>query len=582
MSLVAEATKPCATPGTKPACLIVPSKIDRKTFRCPISAAKLLSAARGRRIIQLELDITGAGIKYKPGDCISVFPQNPPDLVDVLLQRLRADDTMADSVPYPVNGFTTPFLPKDQQTITLQDALLYVYDFRRWLSEPVFALLKQHTTNPQEREQIMMIMETMTNPPAPQTVFEELASTDSMEEVVQEEEALGSEGTLACPCKGSCKNYPRNLAPPSPKIFSREASMDGRSPKMASLVNSRTRTSSTTASGAEAEDMIMAGQVSLLEFLTIFPSCSPPLVDLLRLLPLLTPRPYSISCSPLVFPNSIHVVFTASETHLHYAGHNFARKGVATSHMERLCQAVGANTPDSPPSLIFSVRHSSGFTLPEDLSQSILMIGAGTGIAPFRSFLQHLTYLRKQAAGDDLSTIPPRAFGCEECPQNLTSSGRLRDIEDAPEGLRHFGQSWLFFGCRHPQVDCLFRDELETMQEVGALTKLELAFSRMLQEEEEVTQLLEDEDLLTPRGRTKHYHKYVQHILRSQPKDLYEMIASRRATLFVCGSMDGMVKDTHQQLVALVRGERHCSQQEAENFLRELEKGGQYIREAWI
>lgn len=508
------------------------------------------------------------------------------------------------------------------------------------MTEPLLAFLKQHTSSPQEREQVMMIMETLTNPPppvesTPSSVTDLLLPASAAQGELMTEEGTWedtTEGTLACPCKGSCKNYPRHLLPApnaasrspsngsggggatSPKIFSREVSSDASSSSASSLsqtsssstllvppaasgaaagavssasasslIKARTRTSSTTASGAEAEGLVMHGRISLPEFLALFPSCSPPLAELLPLLPLLTPRPYSVSCSPLVFPDSIHIVFTVTDTHLSFAGHTFARTGVATSYMERLCQSLA--TPGSaPPSLVFSVRHSSGFTLPDDLSQNILMIGAGTGIAPFRSFLQHLTYLRKQAAGDDLTTIPPKAFGCDECPQNLRS-GRMRDIEDAPEGLRLFGQSWLFFGCRHPKVDCLFQEELETMQEVGALTKLELAFSRMLQEEEEAASelmVIEEEELVPERAITRHYHKYVQHILRARPRELYQMIASGRGTLFVCGSLDGMVRDTHQQLVALVREERRSSQQEAEDFLRTLEKEGRYVKEAWI
>jgi sulfite reductase (NADPH) flavoprotein alpha-component len=79
---------------------------------------------------------------------------------------------------------------------------------------------------------------------------------------------------------------------------------------------------------------------------------------------------------------------------------------------------------------------NNNFRLPEDGNVPLIMVGPGTGIAPFRAFLQH-----RKAHG-------------------------------------HAGDNWLFFGDQRKETDFLYRDDLEGMQKQGILTRLDLAFSR--------------------------------------------------------------------------------------------------------
>lgn len=138
----------------------------------------------------------------------------------------------------------------------------------------------------------------------------------------------------------------------------------------------------------------------------------------------LTPRFYSISSSPLVSPDEVRLLVSV----VRYGdGGGIARGGVCSTYLAD--RAGELSTP------IF-LQKSPHFRPPEDPSTPIVMIGAGTGIAPFLGFLQHR-----------------RALG-------------------------HSGRNWLVFGDRRADENFYYRDELTAMADDGHLTHLDLAFSR--------------------------------------------------------------------------------------------------------
>ncbi len=138
----------------------------------------------------------------------------------------------------------------------------------------------------------------------------------------------------------------------------------------------------------------------------------------------LGPRLYSISSSPLMHPGEVHVTVDV----LRYELHGRGRKGVASTF---LAERAGPEIE-----VPVYLRQTSDFLLaPDDVP--IVMIGPGTGIAPFRAFLED------RAA---------------------------RGVTD--------GYAWLFFGARRSSTDFLYRDELAHYQESGVLTRLDTAFSR--------------------------------------------------------------------------------------------------------
>lgn len=139
----------------------------------------------------------------------------------------------------------------------------------------------------------------------------------------------------------------------------------------------------------------------------------------------LQPRLYSISSSPKAHPGCVHLTVA----NVRYDSHGRAKKGVCSSF---LADRVALKETPVP---IF-VQTSQGFRLPENGETPIIMIGPGTGIAPFRAFLEER-----------------RAVGAT-------------------------GKAWLFFGDQRSDFDFLYRDELEAMLAAGTLTRLDTAFSR--------------------------------------------------------------------------------------------------------
>jgi sulfite reductase (NADPH) flavoprotein alpha-component len=155
----------------------------------------------------------------------------------------------------------------------------------------------------------------------------------------------------------------------------------------------------------------------------------------LALLKPLQPRLYSISSSPKENPREVHLTVSP----VRYNFHGVARRGVCSTYLA-----------DRSPGdrIALYVRPSSTFRPPNDSRTPMIMIGPGTGIAPFRGFLQER-----------------RALG-------------------------HTGPNWLFFGERHAATDYYYRDEFEAMHADGFLTELDLAFSRDQREKVYVQHLM--------------------------------------------------------------------------------------------
>lgn len=173
---------------------------------------------------------------------------------------------------------------------------------------------------------------------------------------------------------------------------------------------------------------IVAGRVSILQLLKRYPSCSVPATKLLSMLPPLRPRLYSLTNSQLVSPTRLEFAFHVVEYDTHCGSHS----GVATSWLERDCKA-GSWLP-------VHMRPPTGFRPPDEPSTPMIMVGPGTGVAPFRGFLQHLS-----AAKADGEKI---------------------------------GESWLFFGNWRRDWDYLFEDEFSEFVKDGVLSHLHVAWSR--------------------------------------------------------------------------------------------------------
>lgn len=163
----------------------------------------------------------------------------------------------------------------------------------------------------------------------------------------------------------------------------------------------------------------------LLDLLRAFPSSRPPVQLLVGALRPLQPRLYSIASSPKAHPGEIHLTVAV----VRYERNGRTRKGVASTCLAERRAADDGHVPAF-------VSPAPGFRLPANGDVPIIMIGPGTGIAPFRAFLQE-----RQALG---------------------ASGR----------------NWLLFGDRTRASDYLYQDEIEAWHHDGLLARLDLAFSR--------------------------------------------------------------------------------------------------------
>jgi sulfite reductase (NADPH) flavoprotein alpha-component len=162
----------------------------------------------------------------------------------------------------------------------------------------------------------------------------------------------------------------------------------------------------------------------ILDLLLQFPRMEFSGAEFIALLKPLQHRAYSISSSGKQFPDSVHLTVAS----VRYESFNRQHKGVCSTYLADL---VNSDTPVRS----FFIPNKV-FRIPEDDTLPMIMVGPGTGIAPFRAFLQE------------------RAF------------------------RKSTGKNWLFFGDRNAATDFIYREELEAMEQNGLLTRLDLAFSR--------------------------------------------------------------------------------------------------------
>lgn len=263
----------------------------------------------------LEISLEGSGLTYQPGDSLGVYPENDPELVDLLLAEMGWDPEETVRVK--------------EETVTLKEALTAHFEITV-LTKPLVEKAAKFSGN------------------------------EDLQELVSDRNQL--------------KSY-----------------MDGR-------------------------DLI-----DLVRDFKPWNSSAQEFVSILRKMPA---RLYSISSSFEANPDEVHLTIGA----VRYDAHGRERKGV--------CSILCAERLQPGDTLPVFIQHNENFKLPENPDTPIIMVGPGTGIAPFRSFMQE----REESGAD--------------------------------------GKSWLFFGDRHFVTDFLYQTEWQKWLKDGVLTKLDVAFSR--------------------------------------------------------------------------------------------------------
>ncbi|MED4022389.1 assimilatory sulfite reductase (NADPH) flavoprotein subunit [Priestia aryabhattai] len=269
----------------------------------------------------LELSLEGSGLTYEPGDSLGIYPENDPELVDLLLNEFKWD--ASESVTVNKEGETRP----------LREALTSNFEITV-LTKP---LLKQAA---------------------------ELTGNDKLKALVENREEL--------------KAYTQ---------------------------------------GRDVIDLVRdfgPWNVSAQEFVAI-----------LRKMPA---RLYSIASSLSANPGEVHLTIGA----VRYEAHGRERKGV--------CSVLCSERLQPGDTIPVYLQSNKNFKLPQNQETPIIMVGPGTGVAPFRSFMQ----------------------------------------EREETGAK--GKSWMFFGDQHFVTDFLYQTEWQKWLKDGVLTKMDVAFSRDTEE----------------------------------------------------------------------------------------------------
>ena len=163
--------------------------------------------------------------------------------------------------------------------------------------------------------------------------------------------------------------------------------------------------------------------MEVIDFLNEHPSAKFSPEEFVGLLTKLQPRLYSVASSLRAFPDQVHFIVDV----IRYESHGRERKGVCSSFMAERAENVPVPVYPS------SAKH---FHLPENPDMPIIMIGPGTGVAPFRAFLQER-----------------HALGAK-------------------------GKNWLFFGAQRESCDYAYKEDFDQFKRDGLLTRLDCAWSR--------------------------------------------------------------------------------------------------------
>ena len=253
---------------------------------------------------------------------------------------------------------------------------------------------------------------------------------------------------------------------------------------------------------------ILGKRKSVFDLLEEHPACELPFHAYLEMLSLLAPRYYSISSSPSGDPQRCSVTVGVVEGPA--SSGRGIYKGICSNYLagRRAGETIQATVRET----------KAGFRLPDEASVPIIMVGPGTGLAPFRGFLQERAALKAKGAS--------------------------------------LGPAMLFFGCRHPDQDYLYADELKAFAADG-ITELHTAFSR-----------------------AEGPKTYVQNLVAAQKDRVWSLI-EKGAIVYVCGDGGKMEPDVKAALVAIYRERKAVDADAALRWIDDLGTSNRYVLDVW-
>ncbi|KAJ3158722.1 NADPH-cytochrome P450 reductase [Geranomyces michiganensis] len=423
-----------------------------------------------RHCLHVDLDIAGSGLKYVTGDHVGVWPVNDDEHVDRLAKALKLTDKELDSVvvlkPNAANMSAANAKIPFPAPCAVRTALESYLEVSACVKQHQLEVLAKYATDPAERD----------------TLFE------------------------------LSENRERYVA------------------------------------------IIEKSRKDFAEVLEAFPSVKiPAAVVLGELLPRIAVRYYSISSSSVEQPDKVGITavmvrYAIPSCHPAHRPEDkehdsvVIKQGLATSWLQRLHEerTEAGTAPDVPSNfdepiplprfhLPMYIRTST-FKLPKNPRLPVVMVGPGTGVAPFRAFVRERFHLAK--------TRP--------------------DMQVGP--------TWLFYGCRHPEKDFLYRDEFEAMEKAVASGDVKL-----------------DLKIVTAFSRWEgHEKKYVQHRVQEHAALVWDMVGVQGGSFYVCGDAKHMAHDVNLALgnIAYTSGAMK-SLDEGKAWVKELKTKGRYLEDVW-
>jgi sulfite reductase (NADPH) flavoprotein alpha-component len=234
----------------------------------------------------------------------------------------------------------------------------------------------------------------------------------------------------------------------------------------------------------------------ILDIFLLYPGFYATPEELIGFLKPLQPRLYSIASSQAVHPQEVHLTVAA----VRYDRAGRLRKGVCSTFLAERVQPGG-------PVPVFA-QLSNGFRLPADDSRPIIMVGPGTGVAPFRAFLQER-----------------RATGAK-------------------------GQNWLFFGEQREQCDFYYKGEFESLAKDGYLHRLDTAFSRDQEKKFYVQHRMAEQARTLWQWLEEGAHFYVCGDAQRMAKDV------DRQLLQICREQSGLSEDNAAEYVQRLKSDK--------------------------
>ncbi|WGU94968.1 bifunctional cytochrome P450/NADPH--P450 reductase [Paenibacillus dendritiformis] len=257
------------------------------------------------------------------------------------------------------------------------------------------------------------------------------------------------------------------------------------------------------------QDQVLSKRVTMIDLLEKYPACELPFQRFIELLPPLKARYYSISSSPKALPDRVSITVGVVRGPARSGRGEF--RGVTSNYL--------AVRQPGDAIAMFVRTPESGFLLPEQADTPMIMVGPGTGVAPFRGFLQARRALKQEG--------------------------------------KTLGEAHLYFGCRNPEYDYLYREELEQYERDG-FVRLHTAFSRVANKPK----------------------TYVQDLIKRDAGMLLDLL-NRGAKLYVCGDGSKMAPEVEETFRTAYREAHGTTEESAQSWLESLQNDGQYVKDVW-